>query len=547
MVSEWDAEGAIRQAYLANVVVYRCVQIIAETIASLPFRAGTNPNQENDIDLDAPLARLLGPPPGGPNPDTPPSALWANAIAQWLVTGRFGWELEWSGKVGSSEVVALWPLISQYLFPIPAERGNRYFAGYEYRPNAANPIRLTPETCYYDWRPSLTDWHQPESALQAARLDISVAVMQDIYDHAFLKNDARPAGIMVTRAFASEDEYDAFNDKLNARYGGPSNAGKTMVVEHEADNAKAEIDYISLGLSQRDADFFRRYEQKIRGICMGIGVPMSKLDASGRTFDNADAEDETFERNTVIPLATRLQEAINLRLAPLLGNQVGWFDLSGLKSKQKRKAYKEVDPIALYTVGAISLNELRGSVGEEAVEKGDDIKALAPDPEPPALPAAEPPVEEPVPDPEPEPAATDRSAALTGKLSPPTETSAAEQDLVRAVEDELAKAAEQEVRRSRIWRSVDRQVTAMETAWERSMVSLFRRQEVATVDRLKGKRGRQAVREPGVTPDAVALFDPEFWRTTTEEVAGDLYVAVIALAASQGSVIAAFRPGLGVA
>lgn len=536
MVSEWDAESAIRQAYLANVVVYRCVQILAETVASLPFRAGRNPDDPHDFDLDAPLARLLGPPPGGPNPDTPPSALWSNAVAQYLVTGRFGWELEWSDTVGRSDVVALWPLVSQYLFPVPAERGNRFFAGFEYRINAGNPISLRPETCYYDWRPSLTDWHQPESALQAARLDISVAVMQDVYDHAFLKNDARPAGLMVTRAFENEEQYEAFGDKLNARYGGPHNAGKTMVVEAEGDadgKVQGAIDYISLGISQRDADFFRRYEQKIRGICMALGVPMSKLDASGRTFDNAEAEDRTFETNTVIPLVTHLQESINLRLAPLVGNEVGWFDLSGLKTRQKKQAYTPVSPIELFTVGGISLNELRDAVGEEAVDGGDDIKALAPEPEPPALPAAEPPAEDPVPDPEPEPE-PERSLPVTAVAHWLPSTKGLD-DFGRSLdESEVDLVAKAEARRSRIWRSVDRQVTMMETVWERAMQSLFRRQEEATVDRLKGKRGRQLMaREPGVTPDANAIFSPEFWVITTAESVADLYRAVMALSASR--------------
>ena len=64
--------------------------LISSTIASLPVRAGKDPNKPQDFDLEAPLARLLGPPPYSPNPNTTPSQLWAHSIASYLITDRFG-------------------------------------------------------------------------------------------------------------------------------------------------------------------------------------------------------------------------------------------------------------------------------------------------------------------------------------------------------------------------------------------------------------------------------------------------------------------------
>ena len=52
----------------SNVVVYACFQAIANAICALPFRAGADPYKPSDYDTTAPLARLLGPPPFGPNP-----------------------------------------------------------------------------------------------------------------------------------------------------------------------------------------------------------------------------------------------------------------------------------------------------------------------------------------------------------------------------------------------------------------------------------------------------------------------------------------------
>jgi hypothetical protein len=68
MLPEWDAAAAIRSAYYANIFVYRCVQVRARALAALPFRVGADPAKPKDHNPTAPLAQLLGPPPGGAEP-----------------------------------------------------------------------------------------------------------------------------------------------------------------------------------------------------------------------------------------------------------------------------------------------------------------------------------------------------------------------------------------------------------------------------------------------------------------------------------------------
>jgi HK97 family phage portal protein len=562
--ADWGAEGAIKQAYLTNTVVYACVRTIAETIASLPFRAGRDPLQPQKFSPDAPLARLLGPPPGGPNPDTSPSSFMANYVAQRLVTGRYGAEIEWSGKPGASQVVALWPLVAQYLNPIPSSSGSQYFSGFEYLINSV-PKKLSPERCYYDWQPSLGDWRQPESPLQAARLDISVAVMQDIYDKAFLQNDAKPAHMVVHAAFAEQAEEDAWREQFEATYGGPQNAGKTAFTPVADGEAKGALEVITLGMSQVDADFFRRYEQKVKGICIALGVPMSKLDASGRTFDNAAQEDKAFYMNTILPLVTKIQESINIRLAPLVGREVGWFELDGIEALQEPLKFQQVSPIDAYKERLITQNEARRAFGLDATDGGDDF---AEKPEPPAIPA--------VPDPAALPAATDTVPAPKDEpvvasarvLSPPVVSRAIEDfqpqgtdstrspaplpalsnaggeehgddpaDPSSAVKPPLA-SVDHAIRREQQWRSVDKQLVSMESIWERRFRTLFAEQERKTIERFEGKRGRQALRAVTDNPvngsfDAATVYDVEGWQQVTASESGLLYEAVVAQSAGR--------------
>lgn len=327
----WDAEVAIRWAYIANTYVFRCVDVISTAIATCPFRA-VDPNDVSDASPLAPLAQLLGPPPGGPNPALSPRRLWKWTVAQRLITGRWCWEKERTSQDATSgRVIGLWPLPAQLIDPIPSAGGRHYFDGFLFNRsgNSTARRRFAPSQVVYDWNPSQMDFRQAESVLEAARMDISVAVMQDRYDVAFLKNDARPAAVIVHEEFAERQEREAFRQQFLADYRGVDNAGRPIFIEatpgEEEINKTFHIE--RLGLSQKDAEFIARYENKIRAICVAFGTPLSILgDSSGRSFDNAGQEYRNWWEGTLLPIMAELEDAVNMQLAPDLGREIGKFE-----------------------------------------------------------------------------------------------------------------------------------------------------------------------------------------------------------------------------
>lgn len=510
----WNAQRAIDFQYYANVIVWRCVQIIARTVSSLPFRAGPATPERSGMTAphrpDAPLARFLGPPPGGPAPKLSARRLWAWTVAQRLVTGRHAWEIELAdGK--DSTPVAFWPLVSALLKAYPSEQGVEWFRAFEYGLTPDKAKSLRPDQVFYGWDPSMSDFRQPESALQAAKLPVELARMMDAYNVAFLRNDARPAALVVTEAFGSDEEYQAFKRDLNDNYGGPNNAGKAMVVEADGGAAAGVVDVKVLGLSQKDALFIEQHRAALEQIAIAIGVPWSLLDASGRTFDNASEEGQNFWRNTIAPLCETLADEVNLDLAPRLGLDVGWFDLSGIPALQTKP-----DPVTA-AVGApmmvqaqiMWINEARADYGLPPLPDGDRMMTA------------------------------EEIAALRGNVTqvamrstPEPEQRAPEPPVVgppAAEESRAVDPEEVEARRARLWRTADATVRTIEGRWEKAFERLFTRQAKATLARLEGKRGRQATR--AAEPDPGQLFDPEFWAAETDDLAQDLY----SLAAAAGT------------
>lgn len=555
MLPEWDAAAAIRSAYYANIFVYRCVQVRARALAALPFRVGADPTRPKDYDPKAPLAQLLGPPPGGPNKTTTARRLWAWTLAQKIVSGRYAWEVETDQR---DRPVGLWPLPTSQLKPIPSKGGARYFDGFKFG-SGTNVKTLQPEQVVYAWNPSQHDWRQPESALQAARLDISIAVMQNRYDFAFLKNDARPAAVVVTREFEDDDAFQQFKDQMLGEHRGPDNTGKLAFIEDtsDSDSVLGSIEIHQLGLSQTDAAFIQREQQKISAICMALGVPMSKLgDASRRTFNNAGQETLNFETDTVIPDAHDLEDEINLTLAPLMGDGlVGWFDLSSLAASQSRR-FTQVGLVDAYKAEIITQEEARAEIGFEPLDETTDVEpdADAADeavdglllvqkaqafnflaqtltPESAALLAG---LDVTAVEAKPAP-------AQAGVLS--SEDLAELRSIVReprtATPDDRAAAAE--ARRAATWAEADARAALLEHTMTRQMQKLFARQETSTLTRLQNKRGRQLVRDLTLLaetraaddpaedlPDATDLFDRDFWQAETADTAEPVYEQSVA-------------------
>lgn len=537
MVPEWDADAAFRLGYIANVVAYRCVQIVANDVASVPLRAGRKYRDRNTLNESAAIVRRLGPPPGGPAPKLSARKLLRWTVAQQLVAGRRAWEIETND---AGVPVAFWPLVAARLDAIPSRQGINWFQRFEYQSArfVAEPVTLKPEQVFYGWDPAGLDFRQAESALQAARFDLSLAMAADRYSISFLRNNAVPAAVVTTALFADDNQRQAFRRQWNSEYAGWDNAGRTLFNEagDDGDGPVGDaIDVKVLGLSQKDARLAEMRKDALMEVAISLGVPWSKLDASGRTFDNAEAEDRTYWEERVLPLLLDLEDDINMQLAPRMGDDVAWFDLDEVRVLRQRAkpTTQTVGAPALVQAQLMTVNEARADYGLPGLPDGDrvmtveEIAALkgvmggGEDVVRSLLEALE--------ARSPEPGGEDRGAGDAGDREAPGGSSGTSHPSpapeARAVDPEAI-----ELRRARIWRTADATVRALEGRWERAWKRLFARQAKAALARLNGKRGRQLLRQGAdgdVRQGADEVFDRAFWLAETIEEAGGLLEGVV--------------------
>jgi len=374
----WNSETAIERGYYANIFVYRCVQVTAKAIARMPIRVGADPGKPQDYRTDGVFAKLFSEPPGGPNVTTSAKKLIAWSIAQRMVCGRLAWEYD---LTPDGSIVGLWPLPAPRVKPVPVLSGARYFGSYIWTDTSGQWREMPADTVYYAWTPSANDWREPESPLQAARLDVSTHIMQNRYDYAFLRNGGVPAAMVVGPFISDDTEREGFERQFSGNFQGVDQAGKTAFAYSDTPspldatgNRIPAWDVKVLGLSQRDQQALERQRDVADRICAAFGTPMSKIgDASGRTFSNAQQEDINWHRETVIPDASDFADEINMLLAPRFGSDVCWFDTSDVDALIKEQQWIAVPITDLFDRGIANAEWVADEVGIPRDQMGTPI------------------------------------------------------------------------------------------------------------------------------------------------------------------------------
>jgi hypothetical protein len=354
---------------------------------------------------------------------------------------------------------------------------------------------------------------------QSARYDLSLVTMSDRFGLSFLKNNAVPATVVTTTAFPDDATKRAFERQWAAEYQGSDNAGRTMfnyVGDDGSGPVGETIDIKVLGLSAKDSRLVEQRKGAMMEVAIALGTPWSKLDASGRTFDNAEVEDRTWYEETIHPDLSDLQDDINMQLAPRLGGDVVWFDLRGVRAFQRKfePITQKVGAPALLQSRIMKIDEARedyqleplpGGTGDRFLTDDELLLLLSP------ASTVEKPVETP--------------ALPPGKEQlalPPVPNEVDDDGTVRSGENRAADPEVVEQRRAKVWRTADATAKGLESRWERAWRKLFERQAKATLDRLTGKRGRQATRDAAPQIDPSAVFDPVFWAVETADVVDGL-------------------------
>jgi HK97 family phage portal protein len=373
-----------REGYASNAIAYRCVRLIAEASASVPWLLYDGAAEVDEHPLLALLAR--------PN-RTQAGADFCEALAGYLLTAGNAYveAVALDGPSGGSTAKAS---IVRELHTLRPDRmkvvvgSDGWPQAYEYsvgERSARFPVPaegLSPILHLKLFHP--LDDHYGFAPIEAAAVALDIHNAAGAWNKALLDNSARPSGALIYQAKdggnLTNEQYERLKAELEAGFTGARRAGRPLLLEDG-------LDWKAMSLSPKDMDFLEAKNGAAREIALAFGVPPMLLGIPGdNTYANFKEANAAFWRGTVLPLTGKIAGALGAWLAPAFGDSTGAED-GGLRSAQSTlRLWFDADQLeALSTDRAalwervakadfLTVNEKRAAVGYQPV---DDADALA--------------------------------------------------------------------------------------------------------------------------------------------------------------------------
>lgn len=355
------------EGYGKNSVVYRCVNLIAEEAAAVPWLLFKGKGKNKTLVEEHPILDLLA---------RPNATMSGNSFFVWTYSYRL--------LSGNSYI--------EGVGPDTGPRGGQFFELYSHRPdrmrikaskkgsvqayvlesNGAKVVwMVNQETQQADLLHSkafhpLNDWFGM-SPLEAAAFEVDQHNAAGIWNFSLLKNQARPSGAFVfvpnkdgIVTSLDDEEFTRLQNQIDERMAGQYNAGRPLVLE-------GGLDWRQIAMSPTDMDWLHGRDMSARDIAMAYDVPPQLVGVEGsQTYANFEQAVLSLYDNAVIPLIRNYRDDLNLWLTPRYDDNLYLeYDKDSIEALQPRRQAKW-DNVSKSDF--LTINEKREALGFDKIE-----------------------------------------------------------------------------------------------------------------------------------------------------------------------------------
>lgn len=278
-----DYANFAKESYIINYVSYRCIDLIAQGTASVPWKIFKKVDEGREVLSEHPLMRVLH----RTNPTT------GFAAHQYAATSFLG-------IAGNTYIEKLAP-----------DTGPNKGVPFELKVQRPDHIKFildndTKELIGYaleidgkvlkewsiDFKTGQSDllhikkFHplndiEGLSPVEPAAKSIDTSNEALTWNKKLLQNDARPGLLIISDNVLGDDQYNRLKKQFREKYSGGENAGESLIVDGGIKDIRP------LTLTPKDMDFLKGNWDLVRQICMTFGVPPQVLGVPGdSTFAN---------------------------------------------------------------------------------------------------------------------------------------------------------------------------------------------------------------------------------------------------------------------
>ncbi|MEU0857394.1 phage portal protein [Streptomyces griseofuscus] len=353
----WDIGRVVTEGYERVVWVYKAIDTMGKHAARLPLEIGlglTEDGEFEEVIEDHPLLRVLN---GRANPVETGAQFRKRLSAQILLSKRGAFVEVTRSNRGTITRLDLLP--PDRVIPVPDPRGE-YIAHYEFTTLYGEVRELDPERVRWIRDPHPTDPFSGVTPLEAAGISVELDHLSRLYNVAFIKNDARPGGIVAVDTSSLSDQE---MNRLEARFlPGSEFAGHVSVVG----SGPGGMNYVDLAAKPREMAYEHASQNAKIEILAAFGVPESVTgNAAGRTFDNAEQEEYGFWIHTELP---HLELISNAFAGDLEGIGAIRFATSTVEALELPRRKRRAEAREEWEAGLISADEYRRRAGLPAFD-----------------------------------------------------------------------------------------------------------------------------------------------------------------------------------
>lgn len=347
-LTRWSVQRAVTDGYERVIWVFRAIDAVASNASSKPivFRKGSE--QGEIMAAKHELLDLLNR--RANSYET--GAAFRYRLSTQLLLSKQGVFVELV-RDSSGKLQELHLLPPDRTAPIPDPK--KFVSGYRVTYADGGWEDLKPERVLWIKKPHPTDPYMGVTPMEAAGLSIDMDFYARLYNRNFMLNDGRPGGLITVKGQLNQQDAEEIKRRFS---GGPQQAGRATVIEAD------DVSWVDTATSPRDAQYAQSITITKEDILLAFGTPESVLgNASGRTYDNADAEENVFWRATMVPHCDLIAAAFD----SLVEDEQVYVahDLSGVQVLQRDEKERASQAKAEWEAGLITIDEYREATGKE--------------------------------------------------------------------------------------------------------------------------------------------------------------------------------------
>ena len=331
--------------------VYRCIELRANTLSSIPYKILRGEDEVEDFVID--FERLF----------------WA-LEADLCIFGAGYW-LRDKRRTATSEL--------QRLNPKTMKVKKDPFVGimgFEQQVEATTRRFKPEQIVYFRYYSPDDDLGPGVSPLQVALEAADLGRNANVWASQFFSHGAIPAVILHSEQHVPDEELERVKSSWNKLTQGAKRAWRTLVLRR---GLKPEV----IGQPIKDLAMQELFDQIRSQIAVAFGVPQTML-SDAANYATAKEHRLSFYQDTILPKAVQIQHAINEQLMMDFGLEIE-FDFNAIEAIQKDEAEKAEYIRMLVDGQIITKDEAREVLGYEPMTP-DQEDELVPDVPPATVP-----------------------------------------------------------------------------------------------------------------------------------------------------------------